>query len=273
MSIVSWTRGAFAVGVLLALGGAVSADDTIRLDLKKSSASYDGSATSEFSHLGRATADDAALDDVNFRYSRGYSRGNYGSGYYSPRFYAFRSGYSHGFYGGYYGGYGYAYYPRYYGGYAFGYYPRYSYYYSPAYLYSPVQSYYYGGGSYCDYPISSASYSVPSIALSSPRQPMTEPEPPLAPRYGEPPAKDYPYDGPTAPRAKPPIYRYDGGPANPVPMPPEPTPKMKDPAPKLDPADGRVVAAPATKKYSYAAYGENRATGADRSTYVVKEKN
>src|SRR5260221_270395 len=104
MLIVSWTRGAFAVGVLLALGGAVPADDTVRLDLKKSSGSYVDLATSEFSHLGRATTDDADLEDVNFRYSRGYSRGYYGSGYYSPRSYAFRAGYASGFYGGYYGG-------------------------------------------------------------------------------------------------------------------------------------------------------------------------
>jgi hypothetical protein len=93
---------------------------------------------------------------------------------------------------------------------------------------------------------------------------MSEPEPPLAPN-----GREYPYDGPPA---KTPSYRYDGGPANPVPMPVEPAPKTKDATPKINPADGRIVKMqPAPKKYSYAAYGQNRFESNDGVTVSVKK--
>src|SRR5262249_46650936 len=80
-----------------------------------------------------------------------------------------------------------------------------------------------------------------------------------------------------APRSAPKdgTYPYDGGPANPVPMPQaEPAPNRKA-SPKVAP-DARLVSLPAkTPKYSYAAYGEKRATrkaSEDRQLVAKPEK-
>jgi hypothetical protein len=68
-----------------------------------------------------------------------------------------------------------------------------------------------------------------------------------------------PSEPPAAPPERPPSYRYDGGPANPVPLPDGTTPvPMGDPSPPpvRTPAANRVHAAPAKATFAYAAYGE-----------------
>jgi hypothetical protein len=258
-----WRVGALAAGACIALAGSASAgDEAMRLDSKNSSASLTDGLT-QFSHAERAKATDDDLEDVHYRYNRGYYRGSNGGAYYLPRFYAFRSGYWNGYSGG-------GYYGRpYYGGAYFGFRPWYGYpsvaYYSapvystPVYYSAPAVTYY--------YPIGEAGVAPATYTVPSPRPNLHNPEPPLAPA-----GRVYPYGGPTTPMPTIPKFRYDGDPATPVPMPGEPTPKMKDPAPKIDPADGRFVKMqPAAKKYSYSAYGENRADS--RDTLVVKQKN
>jgi hypothetical protein len=71
------------------------------------------------------------------------------------------------------------------------------------------------------------------------------------------------------------IYPYDGGPANPVPLPKvDPLPQRGNP---IDPAKGRVVSVPAKPaKFTYQAYGEKPAAPAtvfaqDR-TILLKEE-
>ncbi len=256
----SWKLGALAVGACIGLAGAASAgDDTVRLDAKKSTASLIGSldSTSAFSHADRAKAssDDDDLEDVHFRYRLGYSRGYYGGSYFFPRFYAFRRGYWNGYYGGgYYGGF----YPRYYGG---NYAPSYAYYSAPLYYSAPTIRTYYSDPCFC----SIGGTIAPAVALTAARPALSDPEPPTAP------PREYPYDGPS--QAKTPSHRYDGGPAKSAPMPNAPAPKMKDPT-RINPADGRIVKMPPpAKKYSFAAYGEERMKDRDAGTFVVKGKN
>jgi hypothetical protein len=220
--------GAWACLSLAAHAGDV---DTLRLDLKGKSMMSAG----EFSHAARAVPTDDDIEDVHFRYWRGYNRGYYGTGYYLPRLYAFRSGYWDGYYGG---GYS-SYYPRYYS------YPTVRYYYPP--VYSSYVTYY--------YPCSDSTViSTPTITLSKPRMPEADEPPAAEPRRAQPMAPAdgaYPYDGPAKP-----MYRYNGDPITPVPMPagsPKSTPQ------KIDPKDGRLVSIPATtKKIAYPAYGDHR---------------
>ena len=236
MSKYIW-RPALALGAVLAASSAVGADD-VRLT---------GTSGTTMTLGGKGTAEQAATEDNELArgYHGGYGgyRGGYGYGGYGYRggygYSSFYRGYGGG-YGGYYGGYrgyygGYYrpayyapryYYPSYYGGGYGGYYPGYSsfYYSSPGFGFSIGI----GGDS-----VSAAAPVVPLGGLSVP-QPMT------------PPAQ--PGDG---------TFRYDGGPAVPVPQPkadPQPIP----PAGTLAPADLPISLKPkaATSPYKYKAYGE-----------------
>src|SRR5262249_37737810 len=124
-----------------------------------------------------------------------------------------------------------------------------------------------------------ASNSMPANAATLPAAPSrtlagaTGPNyrEPANPRAGEPapgsrkPAKPVtggegasPYAGPPRkpmPPGAPPTYHYDGGPSNPVPM---PGVVPNSPNSKFDPADGRVVSLPSSKKAGYPAYGEQK---------------
>src|SRR5262245_49789810 len=79
---------------------------------------------------------------------------------------------------------------------------------------------------------------------------MPDPEPPLAPA------------GPSD--------QHNG---NPLPM-PEPQPRMSEPAPRIDGGDDLIMRMEhPTKKYSYAAYGENRMQPKNLNSVVLKDKN
>jgi hypothetical protein len=93
-----------ALTALFALTGVAAAgDDTMRLDLKKSSKTAltgGADAANLFSHDARAKLSDDDVEDVFFGYSRGYWRGSHGYGYYFPHFWRWRAGYWAGSYGG-----------------------------------------------------------------------------------------------------------------------------------------------------------------------------
>lgn len=264
---------AVALGAALA-ASAVSADDTMRLDLKASKSALKSGAVAStvLEPAGRAQIEDDDLEEVNLRYWRGYVRGSWGGGYVFPRAYAFRAGYYNagGYFPGNYIARRYYYGPSYY---AYSYPTYYStpVYYTPSYYYSP---------SYCYSPISGSEV-IPATTLQSPApRRMAEPEEPAyAPRVpAKPstpaPAGEYNYDGPATPRTKAPTYRYDGDPALKVPMPSNPAPAPTPTAPKIDPADGRLVkSAPSAKKYSFQAYGDNRKTQEQDHYLVKKDKN
>lgn len=226
-----WTA-ALALGAVVAASNVASADDVRSLAPASGTTMTLG---------GKGTAEQAATEDTEL--ARGY-RG-YG-GYYG----GYRGGYGYGW-GGYRGGY-YGGYRGYYGG---GYYGGFGGYYRPAYYYAPryYPSYYggYYGGYYPAY--SSFYYSSPSfgfsigiggstVAASAPVVPLggIVPNPMTAPTV--------PGDG---------TFRYDGGPAAPVPLPkadPQPIP----PAGTLTPADLPISLRPkaANSPYKYKAYGE-----------------
>jgi hypothetical protein len=246
-------RPVLALGAVLAVCGAAGADDR---NTALPAGTTAGSTTMTLG--GQGTAADAALADTElthgyrgyhggygyrgYGYGGGYGyRGYYGGGYGYRGYYGGGYGYAHrGYYGG---GYGYA--RGYYGGGYGGYYRGYSigvyrpaYYSSYYYASSPV----YYGGYYCD-PGVSYSYGIgggaatgaPALQLGAadPVQPMGQPALPGG------------------------TFRYDGGPANPV---PQPMPDAQ-PIPPADPsaapsnlpiAGKKPVAAP----YKYKAYGE-----------------
>jgi hypothetical protein len=83
----------------------------------------------------------------------------------------------------------------------------------------------------------------------------------------------------SAPPAGSLTYPYDGGPADPVPMPKAPQTEEKKPsAPPMVPLEGRTVSLPAKPaakpKYTYPAYGEEpgRTGFAQDRVTVVKQK-
>jgi hypothetical protein len=231
-------KSALALGAVLAACGAASADD-------KNTASPAGTTASTSMTLGgHGTAAKALVEDTEL--TGGYHHGHHGGYGYHGGYRGYSGGYGGYGYGyrGYsvgYGGYGYRGYSVGYGGY--GYRSYYSVgYYRPAYYYSPVYYYprpvYYGGG--CGpgvgftIGIGGAGSGAPAVqlgadpALTEPVQPMPTP-------------------------AVPGSFQYDGGPANPIPM---PKPDVK-PIPPADPSSvpiGGTKAAPAPLKYK--AYGE-----------------
>ncbi|AMV23931.1 hypothetical protein VT84_06020 [Gemmata sp. SH-PL17] len=226
---MTWTtwKPALALGAVLAATGAAGADDRDTRQLA-------GSTGTTMTLGGKGTAQQAATEDTEL--ARGY-RYYGGHGYHGH--YGYRGGYGYyggygyrGGYGGYYGGYR-GYYGGYYGGYRPAYYytPRvyYSNYYYPTYY--PT---YYGGGFYIG--ISGNSNDATAINLGGiGSRPVSQPVP--APTAG---------DG---------TFPYDGGPANPVPL-PKADPQMNPPANPSADLPVSFKPKPATSPYKYKAYGE-----------------
>ncbi len=247
-------RPALALGAVLAATGAASAGDR---------------DTTTMTLGGKGTAAQAATEDAELTHGyRGGYRGGYGGGYGG-----YRGGYSSSYYGGGYGGYrgGYGNYHRggYGGGYGGGYYGGgyrggYGSYYGGGYgsYYGGYSRPYYGVGvysSYYSYPTYSVAYptyyndcgvnlgiggvagfGAPTVTLGTtnyarPAAPMAQP---VAPGDG--------------------TFPYDGGPANPVPV---PMPDAK-PIPSANPSSAATDLPISLKpkvppvSYKYKAYGE-----------------
>ncbi|MDY3560841.1 hypothetical protein R5W23_002090 [Gemmata sp. JC673] len=229
-------QAALALGAVLTFGGAASAAerDTLR--------TAGGSGTT-MTLGGKGTTERAATEDNEL--TRGHHR--YGG------YYGWGGGYG---YRGYYGSH---YYRPYYGGYAsFGYY-RPAYYYAPrayypSYYYSaPVYSSYYYGGSGVGFGFSIGIGADP-VSLSAPAQNLGTQS--LRPA----PQQMTPLTQPMAPPAAPGdgTFRYDGGPANPVPVPKADPQPMGPPGNTASPTDLPVSLKPkpASSPYKYKAYGE-----------------
>lgn len=206
-----WT--ALAAGLLLTATALSQANDTVRLGGPSAQAAIQGGTDNEL-----------------VRYGRGYYGGG---GYYGGR--AYYGGHHGRYYGSYYGG---GYYRPYYGGYSY-----YRPYYQP-YVYSYYPSYY--GGSYYSpyyasyYPCAGDVAAVVTVQGQQPvYQSQSQPtyQAPLAPRNNVqpmPPATNG--DG---------TYPYNGGPTQPIPMPPA----SDNPAPTsgprgIIPLDGKLVSLP-----------------------------
>lgn len=166
---------------------------------------------------GTGSAAQAATEDNELAHGR--YRGYYGWG----------GGYSYGYRGGYYGGYSTFYRPAYYSSFYYSprvvyptYYvaPRPVYYTAPVYYYQPGVSFYIGIGG-------NSGTAAPAVNLGAPMQM------PAQPGGG---------------------FRYDGGPANPV---PQPKPDAQ-PIPGADPTAATVlpIGARPASPFRYKAYGE-----------------
>jgi hypothetical protein len=197
------------------------ADDTVKLNLK----STDSVQTKNL--LG-----DGGADTVNVHRW-------YGGRYYARPFYGH---YHHARY----------WYPRAYWGWR-GFYPGVG-----VYVGSP---YYYGAACY-DYGVAAAPavYSAPPVVIApsgiSLRVPFVSLNISRAPRIAAPAPTETLLPAPRPMPKEGGTYQYDGGPANPVPMPPaDPAPSRLRPAPVVP--EGRTVSLQAAApKYQYAAYGE-----------------
>jgi len=223
-------------GLLTALGvlGTASdsrADDTYRLNI------VPGGNTGTIQSGYSLADDDADVLDVYWRGGYGYGgyRGYYGG---SRGYYGGYRGY-YGGYGGYrgygYGGYGYRGYGYGYGGYGYrGY----------GYGYSGYRGSYGGYRGYWGI-ADSATPSGQDYCLILPPEKAAPTGVQAYPGANQP---TMPYELPGL-NEQPKTFRYDGGPANPVPMPNE-TPSKGQPAP----VDGKLVSQPA--KLAYPAYGE-----------------
>lgn len=253
-----WRLACLGFGALAVSMSQAHADDTIRLGGKGSI--QDAGANLMHLDLRPSEADDDEdTVPVWHRYRYGYGGGYYGGfsggfyrGYSSYRYYPrYSIGFSYyqpRYYGGYYGG-GYGFglnYGSFYGGYR---------------SYYSVPAYYYGGFCRIGGTIE-INPTPPSTLQLKPIQPI-QPIQPMNPNLGEPvpanpqqlPVPQNPNDG----------FRYDGGPANPVPM-PQGTPEPKgetNPRPSVPDRAVSLPVAPSvtpTKKYQYAAYGEKPKT-------------
>jgi hypothetical protein len=234
-----------ALGALFALGGAATAAD--RDTMLLSGGTKYSAATMTLG--GQGTAAQAATEDTELTHGYKY-RGYYGwgGGYGYRGYYGGHRGYYGGHYGGFrnygYGGY-YGGYRPYYGGWG-GYRPYYGNYFSFNYYrpYYPAYYYprpYYGSGFGFYIGISGdAGTNAPTVYLgNSGSQPLGQAvEQPVAPEG---------------------TFPYDGGPANPVPLPKADVPPIPPAAPSTDlPVSGKAKPglAPATSPYKYKAYGE-----------------
>jgi hypothetical protein len=217
----SLAAGALAA-VVFAWTAPARAGDTVKLGLDKS-------ATPTVT-LELKPGDDAEATLAHW-HAHYYGGGFYHAGHY---------GYGHAYYHVGHYGYGFSpayYYPRRYGYSSFyygGFYPRY--FYSPTVTYySQTPVYYYSQPLYY-----SAPYCSPiglSATLQTPGDQMPPPMTQVNPGLG--------------------TYPYDGGPANPVPMPKVDPAPTNVPPKAVVPGDERPVALPARSgKYSYLAYGE-----------------
>jgi hypothetical protein len=229
-------KPALALGAVLATCGATSADDRDTRPL------FGGPSATTMTLGGTGTAARAATEDTELTGGRRY--GGYYGGYYG-----YRGGYG-GYRGGYYGGYGYRGY--YYGGYRpyYGGYSSFSYY-RPAYYYAPRV--YYPSYYYATYPVY-PTYGGVGIYLGIGGGAGTgAPAVQLGTSFAQP-AASQPMAPPVAPGDG--TFPYDGGPANPVPLP------KADPQ-AIPPANPTATDLPislkpktATTPYKYKAYGE-----------------
>jgi hypothetical protein len=219
-----WTP-AFALGAVLALSGAAGAEDR----------PVPPASGTTMTLGGKGTAAQAAAEDTEL--ARGYHRGYYGWG----------GGYG---YRGYYGGFN-SFYRPYYGGF----YSSYSFY-RPAFYYSSFyRPYYYSSFYYPTFPVYSSFYGTsfylgigggvtsgaPTVTLGGGfAQPAAQPGRPMAP--------------PVAPDG---TFPYDGGPANPVPL-PKADPNAIPPANPSNATDLPISGKPKppATPYKYKAYGE-----------------
>lgn len=248
---------AVALGLIVAAGPA-PAGDTRRLDLKP--------------------GDGGAADDTELVYHPHRSGYYPGGGYYKHGHYGGYYGGYHGYYGGYYGGYR----PGFGVGFYFGtpnyYAPRYyapSFYYPrPFYGYGYSSYSFYNGYGYCPIGgVGAAPGLAIDLALRAAEPPPARRATPNDPLYRErAQALPSPFAGPRAAEVPPPAgtFRYDGGPANPVPQPaPDPASARPGELPlkplDLRPRPGADVlnisyppkpAVPAKPAYRYPAYGE-----------------
>lgn len=249
------TKAALAVGAALALGGATRAAERDTL-------STAGGSGTTMTLGGKGTAAQAATEDTEL--ARGY-HGHYGARYggYGYGYGGYRGGYYGSFYRGgygYYGGYS-SFYRPYYGGYYGSFYrpayyaPRFyysSYYSYPSYYSAPVYSSYYDGcntgfgfsigigGNAVTVGAPAVNLGTPSLRPAVPEQMPAQPMTPPAAPGG---------DG---------TFRYDGGPANPVPVPKADPQPMAPPGNTAAPTDLPVSLKPkpAGSPYKYKAYGE-----------------
>jgi len=225
----------FAGGLLLAVGSASWAQDTVRLGGPSAQIDMQGGTDTE---LVRGYHGGGYRGGYHGGYHGGYRGygGYYGSGY---RGYYGGYGYGRGYYGGYgygrgyYGGYG----RGYYGG---GYYPYSSVYYQP-YYYSPYSysSYYYPcvGETAATVTLAQANYGVPQYA--APQNYGTQQN------YGP-----VPYSEPLPAPGSNSTFPYNGGPSAPIslpaPNPIQPGQKIGDPSNNrgIIPLDGKLVSLP-----------------------------
>jgi hypothetical protein len=249
-----WHLTCLGVGALVVSMSQARADDTtIRMGGKGSI--QDAGANLSRLDLRPQDNDDDDIVPVWHRYKYGYGRSFYGGGFSGgfyrgyPGFYSgYRSFYSYPRYS-----FGFSYYqPRYYGGFGYNnFYGGYNSFYG-GYRSFYVSPFYYGGFGFINGSIQ-IDQPQPSTLQLKPINPVT----PMNPNLGDPvlpnprlPVPQNPNDG----------FRYDGGPANPVPLPQgSPEPKA-EPNPQLGIPD-RSVSLPTkpttpVKKYQYAAYGE-----------------
>jgi hypothetical protein len=198
----------------------------------------------------------------NGGWGRGFARG-FGRG-----FGRFGRGFNGGFFWPWYGGFG----CPWYGGFGYPWYGGYDY---PWYTYP---NYSLAGGSDYYSPYYSGSYSPPYVPDSyGPGvvpdvmpycDPVSAPTQPLILNAGREVITPYTSDPSGG------TYLYDGGPADPVPLPAvAPRPRVQPPAARPD-ADTRYVAQPVKpKKYTYAAYGEKPQTPTAKDGRTVLTRN
>jgi hypothetical protein len=280
----TWAAVAAGVlGMLLAAPATRADDDTVRLggniEAKTTTLSYDGQSDTVLTrgarggfgfHHGGFHHGGFHVGHHFGHFHGGYYR-NHGYGYgYGGYYAAYRPYYGYGYgYGGYgYGGYG---------GYGYGCYQPYVYYSSPYYYpaYTYVNSCYtyappvYSTPGYSYYPMSAqVQVGQPQIGKTLYLAPNQQPVQPMPPVNGN--GKG--------------TFPYDGGPANPIPLPKgagDQTPAGQ-PLPKQIPTDGRLVSIPASQPaktgssgFAYPAYGEQGTSGfaSDRTTTVKTVKN
>lgn len=237
---VHLTKAAFALGAVLAVGGGAHGAERDTLLTA-------GGTGTTMTLGGKGTPEQAATEDTEL--ARGY-HGHYGGRYGGYGYGGYRGGYYGGYYRGYYGGYGYR--PAYYGGY-------YGSFYRPAYYYTPRVYY----SNYYSYPVYSSYYDGCStgfgfsIGIGGNAIALSAPAVNLGTQSLRPASEQVPQ--PMTPPAVPGgdgTFRYDGGPANPVPK-VEPQP-MVPPGSTAAPTDLPVSLKPKTapSPYKYKAYGE-----------------
>lgn len=248
----------------IAAAGAGAQDDTMRLgtsvDAKTTTLAFDGQIDTVLTHGGRGGFGHAGFRGAGV----GFYRGGFGGGYRGGFAVGYRVGYGYGggygYRGGYgYGGYGYGVgYGGWYGGYGYWGRPWYPSLYvtvgSP-YYYTPPAAYYAPGYSYYPINLPTTVASAPALPYQLPLQgapnqllPAPTPVPGIPGQPG--------FNG---------NFKYDGGPANPVPLPGDGQAPVFQPAPKVLPQDGKYVSLPSQSTtttttnrsgFAFPAYGD-----------------